>query len=86
MIRVHVGIDDVRDSHAFRLRERCVILVLALFRVHDGALAEGPTPEHVRRAASSEVVEGSKNHGFSWGVSVSRARAQNDLVFYRLIE
>jgi hypothetical protein len=64
MIGMHVGIDDVRDAHALRLGKGGVVLVLPFFRVDDGTFAEGAAPEKVGRAATAEIVERSKNHGF----------------------
>src|SRR5579859_6399607 len=83
MIGMYVRVDDVRHSHAFRLRERGVIFDLALLRVDDGALAEGPTSEHVRSAASAEVVEGSKDHGFLLG-SLHHRGPDRKIVLYSI--
>ena len=56
---------------------------LAFFGIDDGTLTEATAPKHVRRAASSEVVEGSKDHGFLRG-SLCLPRSDARIMLYSI--
>src|SRR5688500_2159425 len=71
---MHMGVDHVRDAHAFAVSEAQVVVDVLFMSIDDGTLAEAPAAEQVRGAAGVEVVVRFEDHRLPQTATVSTGK------------